>query len=376
VARRALSARWSPPVQRLGRTVAATAFFALAASPGRPCAPAPPRGTYVSVLAEQALIVWDPIAKRQHFVRRARFQSSAPDFGFLVPTPAPPELAEAPDAVFDRLREAIQPEVVRRTGVRPVPIALVLSPFMFFGRGAAMEGAGLPVTAAPQARPPVRVLEEKRVAGYDAVVLQADDAPALLRWLSAHDYDARPELREWLQAYVDQRWTITAFKIAGDGAAVSTQAVRMSFAAERPFFPYREPADQRQGLAVPRELAVYLVAPERMAGTIGQGRPWTAHVPWAAPRAGLEALVADALPSGTALPPGAWLNAFFDTASPRPGVDDLFFSAAPTQQAVVPPPIVLDERTDLLLPVDAALGLLAGGWWWRRRRARRAAAAA
>ena len=386
MALRALSARLSPSAQRigglspsvrrLGGTALLAALFALAASPGRPCAPAPPPGTYVSILAEQALIVWDPAAKRQHFIRRARFESSAPDFGFLVPTPPPPELSEAPDAVFDRLREAIQPEVVHRTGLRPIPFAVLALPFMIFQRSAPMDEARMPVTAAaPQARPPVRVLDEKRVAGYDAVVLQADDAPALLRWLGDHKYDARAELREWLRAYVDQHWTVTAFKVAGGaGAAVSTQAVRMSFATERPFFPYREPADQRTGPAVAqRELVVYLVAPGRMGGTIGQGRHWPVHVPWAAPRAGLDAIVAPALPSGAALPAGAWLNAFFDTTSPRPGVDDLFFAPERTQQTVIPPPIVLDERTDLPLPVDAALGLVAGGWWWRRRRARRAA---
>jgi uncharacterized protein DUF2330 len=376
MARRALSPRLSPSVQRLGGTGLLAALLTLAASPGRPCAPAPPPGTYVSILAEQALIVWDPVARRQHFIRRARFESSAPDFGFLVPTPAPPELSEAPDAVFERLHEAIQPEVVHRTGLRPLPFALLALPFMFFQRGAAMDGAGMPVTAAaPQARPPVRVLDEKRVAGYDAVVLQADDAPALLRWLEDHKYDARPELREWLRAYVDQHWTITAFKVAG--GSVSTQAVRMSFATDRPFFPYREPEDQREGaLEGPgRELVVYLVAPGRMDGTIGASRNWAVHVPFSAPRAGLDAIVAPALPAGTALPPGAWLNAFFDTTSPRPGVDDLFFAPERTQQAVIPPPVVLDERTDLPLPVDAALGLVVGGWWWRRRRARRASPA-
>src|SRR4029450_10599036 len=128
-------------------------------------------------------------------LRRARFAPSAPDFGFLVPTPTPPELAEAPDAVFDRLREAIQPEVAHRTGLRPVPFALVLLPFMYLQRGAPMDGAGLPAVAGmPQARPPVRVLDEKRVAGYEAAVLQADDAPALLRWLADHKYDAGARL--------------------------------------------------------------------------------------------------------------------------------------------------------------------------------------
>jgi hypothetical protein len=42
---------------------------------------------------------------------------------------------------------------------------------------------------------------------------------------------------------------------------------------------------------------------------------------------------------------------------------------------VIPPPIEIDDRTELPLPIDLALGIVAGGWWWRRRRARRQAAA-
>ena len=83
----------------------------------------------VTIETEQALIVWDAAASREHFVRRARFASTAADFGFLVPTPGVPELAEAPDAVFDRLHEAIQPEVVHRTGLRVLPMAVLLLPF-------------------------------------------------------------------------------------------------------------------------------------------------------------------------------------------------------------------------------------------------------
>jgi hypothetical protein len=343
---------------------------ALTAEAARPCAPAPPPGRHVSILAEQALIVWDPAARRQHFVRRARFASDAADFGFLVPTPAAPELAEAPDSVFDALHEAIQPEVVTRTGPRLAPFSLLLSPF-FMMRGAT-EGApaGAALTAAP---PRVRVLQEQRVAGYDAAVLQAEEAGALLRWLKANGYDARQELLEWARPYVERRWTVTAFKVAGGApGSVATQAVRMSFDAERPFFPYREPAVPAASPGPARELLVHLVAPRRMDGALGSGPAWTAAVPYSAPRRGLEAVLAPALPAGAAMA-APWLTTFVDRASPRPGTDDLFFSDASTQQTIVPEPIVRDERTPVPLPVDLALGLAAGGWWWQRRRRRRAA---
>ena len=349
---------------RRGSLAAATALAALAAPSARPCAPAPRPGQVVTIETEQALIVWDGAARREHFVRRARFESSAGDFGFLVPTPTPPELAEVPDAVFDRLHEAIAPEVVHRTGLRPLPFALLALPFTMMRTRSAPDGASLPVAAAPQA---VRVLEEKRVGGYQAVVLQAEDPTALLRWLAGHGYDARPELQEWLVPYIQRKWTITAFKVdPGSAHDVATQAVRMSFASDRPFFPYREPADQRQKPHGFRELLVYLATPARMEGALGSGQRWDASTSWAAPRPGLGALVAPALPAGAAVAEGTWLHAFVDRQDPRPGTDDLFFGPSPAG-TVRPPPVVIDDRTELPLPLDLLAGAFVGVLWWRRR---------
>ena len=143
--------------------------------------------------------------------------------------------------------------------------------------------------APPSASPPVRVLDAQRVAGYDAVVLEADSAAALADWLKEHGYDQRPALTEWLAPYVDLRWKITAFKIAPkqEGHAVSTAAVRMSFAAERPFFPYREPVDQRENLPADftgeegkRLLRIFYLGDGRADGSIGaQRQPWPAALP-------------------------------------------------------------------------------------------------
>jgi hypothetical protein len=341
---------------RRGLLFGVSLWAALAAT-AYPCAPAPPAGYRASVLAEQALIVWDPQARLEHFIRRASFSTDAPDFGFLVPTPARPELAEAPDAVFDQVNSAIQPEIVRSRTWRLEPTLLLFYPFLRMRSGGPLDTAHT-----------VRVLEEKRIAGYDATVVEANDASALLRWLGAHGYDARPELREWLKPYVERRWTITAFKVAPPAGEtrVGTQAVRMSFACERPFFPYREPADQRQGESPARELWVYLVAPQRLDGTVGADRPWNRELLYAAPRQDVGTLLAAALlPSAT--PGGSWLHAFRDRSSPRPGVDDLFFGPAASAEPVLPPPQPYVTVERIPLPLEPVL-VLGAVWWWRRRR--------
>lgn len=54
---------------------------------GRACAPAPRPGQFVRIAEESAIVIWDETTRTQHFIRRATFDTDAPDFGFLVPTP-------------------------------------------------------------------------------------------------------------------------------------------------------------------------------------------------------------------------------------------------------------------------------------------------
>lgn len=64
------------------------------------CGTASPPAVPVAVADESAIIVWDAATETQHFVRRASFRTDAEDFGFLVPTPSRPRLAEADDAAL------------------------------------------------------------------------------------------------------------------------------------------------------------------------------------------------------------------------------------------------------------------------------------
>jgi hypothetical protein len=312
----------------------------------------------VDVADEEALIVWDPAARTEHFVRRARFRSPVPDFGFLVPTPTRPSLAEANDAAFDSLGHAIEPEIEMRRRLVYEPIPLLLWPFLLTWRATAPRDTG------------VRVLETKRVAGYDAAVLQADDAKALLDWLASHGYAARPELLEWVKPYVERRWVLTAFKVGGGVAGsgeVATSAVRMSFETDRPFFPYREPADQRRDGGPRRLLRVFAVAPALLEGRVGSGA-WAGRLRYAKPRHDLGDRIGSAVPG---LPGGGvpWLIAWEDDSTPRPGTDDLFFSEADNQSVLVPPPVVVDFPERVPIPVDV-IALLGLGVWWVARRGR------
>lgn len=302
------------------------------------CAAAPRPGESVGVTAEEAVILYDAATKTEHFIRRANFRTEAKEFGFLVPTPAKPELAESRADIFSTLHSATQARHVPSGTVRRIVQKRNLP------QSAARAGGA----AAPQ------VLDEKKnLAGYDLVVLKAEDVDGLKAWLVARGYDARPALMTWLTWYVEHGWVITAFKVAKAPDAPYdrwNKAVRMSFPTAAPFYPYREPADMRSDAAPGgRSLRVFFLGGRRYAGTLGEGGTWAGRTVWAnacpdyarknvAQGLGLAATDADAV---AATP---WfLTEFEDASSPRPGTDEVFFRPAADQSTVERPVVYYDQ---------------------------------
>lgn len=325
----------------------AALLILLAARAALACAPAPHANERIDVVEETAMIVWDPATKTEHFIRRATFSGEAKDFGFLVPTPSVPALSEFDDGVFTKLEER-----TTRARLYKTKKAIDWTPlFMMFMASKGEEAAG---TAAP----PVEVFSTQKLAGYEATVLDATDAAALQAWLQEHGYATTPDLTEWLDVYIQKRWKITAFKVE---RPAQTSAVRMTFTTDRPFFPYREPASQRETAGTQRRLRVFFIGPERVDGTIGT-RPWPSELMWS-----------EELRFGVGMPvaPHSRLTRFDDTNTPRPGTDDLFFAKSADPREFVPEPFVIETTDYTPVPIDVALApvLLLGFWGlWRRRR--------
>jgi hypothetical protein len=322
-----------------------TAVPLAAPSPAPGCASVPPRGERVEITDEVALIVWDEATKTEHFIRRANFRSTAAEFGFLVPTPTQPDLGEADDSVFDHLATVTAPKVETRHVKRARPRRS--------GRG---ESAG---AMAP--RSGVEVLEEKQVGGLDAVVLRfhrggKEDDPAagakeLVEWLKKRGYEFGPTLVAWLEPYIANDWVMTAFRIAGGkgGPAgsgprgVGGVPVRMSFKTDRPFYPYREPVEEKPAPGYQqRFLRVYFVGASRFEGNLGTGSgAWPGTTVWADKlTAGQAKILTTRAKLPGPVPDSAWLTEFEDHSSPRPGTDEVYFKAAADQSAVARSPIV------------------------------------
>jgi hypothetical protein len=360
------------------------------------CCPAFAVGEMVRIADQRILVVWDPETKVEHFVREAGFQhprrrfdptvppgfpvkenetdgdqADGPDgkgpgdskgFGFLVPSPSRPEIAESDGSVFGNLSDAIRPRIETVDEWKVVPTALVLMPLLL-QKGAPMT-TSRSVDNAPLPMGAVNVLETKRVAGYDVAVLEASDAEALTRWLDENGYDSRPSLTQWAEPYVAKGWIVTAFKYAADADRVEAGAVRMSFKTDRPIFPYRVPADQIDEGGSRNLLRTYVVGPGRATGILGEGdnaSPWLrGYLRYSKPAspAVCQQLIGAAIPQGAAEKLGdAWLTAFDDNTWPS-GTEDLWFDfdkSAPQHQEVKR---VVNQRT-VPIPVDL-IALLVG----------------
>ncbi|MEO2089102.1 MAG: hypothetical protein ABGY75_06350, partial [Gemmataceae bacterium] len=130
-------------------------------------------------------------------------------------------------------------------------------------------------------------------------------------------------------------------------------AVRISFKTDVPFYQYREPEDARSEAAakMSRTLRVFVLSDSRVSGTIGQGdgaTPFPGRTVWSN-KVDPGRLVPAASQAKLPEPLGSrgWhLTEFEDRSSPRPGTDEVYFSAAGDQSTVERPPHVIYEYYD------------------------------
>lgn len=337
-------------------------FLILASAPAPACCPAGPEGKPVVNADQTVVIIWDAEKKMQHFIRQASFKSEAEDFGFLVPTPSEPELEESGNDAFPLLAKVTAPEIKR---VR---------------RASQGGGCACSAEAPPHAKEnsAVTVLAEKRVAGFDAKVLEATSAAALVAWLNEHGYAFSPEVEAWAKPYIQQGWKFTALKVAKEEGQkeekkLEAAALRLSFQTDRPLFPYREPdpADHAEALgASQRLLRIFFLADARYQGELTKENPWTGSVAWsnkmtAADRTHLLELLR--LPETTG-PADYWLTEFEDNWPYRAAPADLYFAKDDNQQTVKRAPIIEYVQSHPFSDVSllAALGLVLCPFVWRR----------
>ncbi len=286
-----------------------------------------------SLSYEQTLIVFDDKKKHQHFIREVAFNTSDEAFGFVVPTPARPQVDAVKKSPFGDLRLKF-------------PFRRVVGVFgkggLGFGSGAARGGGG------------VKVLEKKRVGSFTAYVLAADDEKALASWLKKHQLVSTPEADVWLKHYVDMKFFYVAMRYnPPKGAAkkrspVKAETMRISFDTPVPYYPYFEP-DVPKGISAlsQRMLELWVVgaqasvpvAARSQEGKVSWVRPLAEGTQHANAGAGLKAALgaeAKLLPEGE-----LQVQTFIDQKRSRKGFGDVLFVSKQKRE--------LDDATKAML---------------------------
>lgn len=328
-----------------------------AAESARACCAVAAAGVPV-VNADQTVIIWwDKARQTEHFIRKASFRGGGESVGFLVPTPSRPQLEESGNEAFPYL-------------------AKITAPKVFSGGGFPL---GCSVAAPSNAVGGVRLIEEKTVAGFDAVVLAADSGKELGEWLRQRDYVFTPEAAAWAQPYLTDGWHITAMKVTKDQEArakskVSASALRISFKTDRPIFPYREPDSRadadRLGIGH-RLLRIYFVAESRYEGRFSPESPWPAKTRYSQPlqKDQRHHLLRHLQMPESAGPAQAWLTEFEDSWPYGKAPGDVYFSPAADQSKLVRDLATAGQSFDPTLA--ALIGVFLARPLFRRRKIRR-----
>lgn len=294
-----------------------------------------------SLSREKVLLIHDGVGNRQHFIREVAFTRASEPFGFVVPTPTRPEVAEVASTPFTELRA--------RFPFAPIPRV---------GRGR---------TGQPYGDAGVEVLEVAKVGSFTAFVLAATDADALGKWLADNQLVSNEASDAWLAHYVEMNFFYVAMRYdppadadAEQSRDVIAETIRISFATPIPYYPYLEPSrDPATAPVGPRLLELWVVGvepviPLALRERDGQ-RSWVQPLSRglvtrdarATLEQALEPELESLLPDGTLV-----LQTFQDQKRSREGFGDVLFGY---EQARPLTPELAAELEPLLGILDPAL---------------------
>jgi hypothetical protein len=162
------------------------------------------QGSFARPMEEKALVIWDEAKKTEHLVRALGLKGDAETFGVFIPTPSVPTIAKESDDVIDHVGKLFVP------------------------------AAGTTAT-----------VQRTQLGEYEAVTLKAGDERALGDWLAKNRFVDKLVLRNWVKTYAAKGWYLTAIRSTSKGAGdrqLEIPAIRLSFKADAPVFPYAEAA--------------------------------------------------------------------------------------------------------------------------------------
>lgn len=178
---------------------------------------------------ERVAIIWNSETKVQHFIREPSFGTESKKMGFVVPIPSLPTLSEAKDDLVENLSATAMYAANQLSRWEH----WTMWPSMDKSEGAAvMEG-----------NDGLGIVSQFSVAGYEATIMKPTDAESVVEWLKRNGLPMPTGGQKWVDRYIQKRFHLVAFlfKNKTSDAGIQPRSVRITFKADRPFYPYAEP---------------------------------------------------------------------------------------------------------------------------------------
>jgi len=176
---------------------------------------------------ERVVIVWNSETKVQHFIREPSFGTESKKMGFVVPVPTLPTLHEVKygliDDVFWEISDAESQLVAWENWSR------------FPSNDESMDAA--------ESKDGLGIHSQFSIAGYDATIMKPKDAAAVVDWLKENGLPMPKGGEKWVDRYIKKDFHLVAFlfKNQTSDQGITPRTVRITFKADRPFYPYAEP---------------------------------------------------------------------------------------------------------------------------------------
>lgn len=149
----------------------------------------PPPDYYVREDSQKAVIVYDQ--GLETLILSVEFSGDAKQFGWIIPTPARPEVSKSSDELFKSLDDLTGQTIIYD---------------QTYGLGSAPLSEKESVT----------VLEKKKIDIYDIAVLESTSSQDLAKWLKDNGFQY-PEKEAYIfDDYIKNKWVFTAVKVRAE----------------------------------------------------------------------------------------------------------------------------------------------------------------
>lgn len=169
---------------------------------------------------------------------QVQYMGPAEEFAWILPLPSNPlEITTGSNAVFTALRQTTEPQF----SVNWLPDSGTCREDErgFAVPGAVSDGDDFAGDGDADAdgEPAVRVLQQSAVGPYESVVVESDDAQALITWLNDNDFTVPDNSLAPIQSYVNAHHVFLALKLQNDRSAGDITPIVVRVVEDGPCIP-------------------------------------------------------------------------------------------------------------------------------------------